>query len=497
MEENVQRVFSIMVAVIVFFLLPMYVAFEKKDDIAYALAVRITSELVENVKNNGYISKKMYDEYVSKMAVTGNTYEINFEHKSYKYNPVICSYSDATYTKLLETFEYDIYKDQYLSTGIISYNGATYGNLVLSYSRSEEVYTENQILDVFATENNIVYTGMNKTDYVNVGVNSIPLNPNLYASGTLGPVYTMNKGDSFTVRVKNTNTTVAEIFFNALTLGMTAKPVPRVYVNYGCTIQSEKYKNWVLANSGYTGSVQEITIAETGKYLLEVWGASGAGNDPSSTVLGSRGGKGGYSKGEIQLTKGTKLYAYVGGKGTGSSGGFNGGGDGGPAANGGGGATDIRLVGGVWNDTISLASRLIVAGGGGGSDDTLVNEVAGGGNDGSGGAGGGTNGGRGYIDGINSATQTFLNNASPAVYVNCAMGGNQYGGSGLQFGYAMPASLPTDVGGGGGGYYGGAPSLHYNGGGGGGSGYIGGVTSGEMQSGVNTGNGSFRITFIN
>lgn len=496
MEENVQRVFSIMIAVIVFFLLPMYVAFEKKDDVAYALAVRITSELVENVKNNGYLSRKMYDEYVSKMAVTGNTYEIKLEHKSYKYNPVICSYSDATYAKLLETFEYDIYKAQY-ANGSITYKGTVYGNLVLSYSKSEEVYTEGEILDVLSTENNIVYTGMAKDIYANVGVNSIPLNPNLYASGTLGPVYTMNKGDSFTIRVKNINTTVAENFFNALTVGMTAEPVPRVYVNYGCTIQNEKYKNWVLANSGYTGSVQEIVINETGRYLLEVWGASGAGNDPASTVLGSRGGKGGYSKGIIQLTRGTKLYAYVGGKGTGSAGGFNGGGDAGPTGNGGGGATDIRLIGGVWNNASSLASRVIVAGGGGGADDTLASEVAGGENDGSGGAGGGTNGGRGYINGILSATQTFLNNASPAVYVTCALGGNQYGGSGLQFGYALPTTIPTDVGGGGGGYYGGSPSQHYNGGGGGGSGYIGGVTSGEMQSGVNTGNGSYRITFVN
>lgn len=496
MEENVQRVFSIMVAVLVFFILPMYIAFEKKDDTAYALAVRITSELVENVKNNGYISKKMYDEYVSKLGVTGNVYEISMEHKSYKYYPVICSYTDATYTKLRETFEYDIYKNQY-ANGAISYNGNVYGNLVLSYSRSEEVYTEAHIVDVLATTNNIVYTGMSPDVYANVGESSIPLNPNLYASGTLGPVYTMNKGDSFTVRIKNKNTTIAEIFFNALTAGMATDKMPRVYVNYGCTVQDEKYKTWVISNSGYTGNVQEITISETGTYLLEVWGASGGGNDPSSTTLGSRGGRGGYSKGRINLTRGTKLYAYVGGKGVGSTGGFNGGGDGGPGGNGGGGATDIRLTGGVWNDPISLNSRIIVAGGGGGADDTLATEVAGGENDGSGGAGGGANGGMGYINGILSPTQTFLNNASPQAYVGCALGGNSTGGNGRQFGYAAPPTIVTDLGGGGGGYYGGNPSLHYNGGGGGGSGYVGGVTSGEMQTGVNTGNGSYRITFVN
>ncbi len=243
MEENVQRVFSIMIAVIVFFLLPVYVAFEKKDDTAYAFALRITSELVENVRNNGYISKKMYDDYVTKLAVTGNVYEIKLEHKAYKYNPVICSYQDATHTKLRETFDYNIYKSGY-AAGSITYNFVNYGNLVLTYSTSQEVYTENEIITVLGQTNNIVYKGMSDAQYASIGVNQMPINPNIYVAGSLESVYTMNRGDSFSIRIKNINTTPAEIFFNALTVGMISQPLPRVYVNYGCTIQNEKYKSW-------------------------------------------------------------------------------------------------------------------------------------------------------------------------------------------------------------------------------------------------------------
>jgi hypothetical protein len=463
MEENVQRIFSIMIAVIVFFLLPMYVAYEKKDDTAYALAVKITSELVENVRNNGYLSRKMYDDYVTKLSVTGNTYEIKIEHKAYKYNPVICSYEDAAHTKLRETFEYGLYKNQY-AVGNITYKGVSYGNLVLSYSKSEEVYTEAQILDVLSVSNNIVYTGMNITDYANVDINTIPINPNIYASGTLGAVYTMNKGDSFTIRLRNTNTTVAEIFFNALTVGMISKPIPRVYVNYGCTIQSEKYKTWVIANNGYTGSVQIVTINETGNYSLEVWGASG-GNDAECV-----GGKGGYAKGKMFLTKGTKLYVYVGGAGksslTNAPGGWNGGGNAGPvgSSGGGGGATDIRLNG------QGLNNRIIVAGGGGGAGHQIVNGV--------GGTGGGTLGGNGTLSTLNGASQ-FSGGTSP--------NGNGTLGQG--------ASHNNDGGGGGGGYYGGGAGNADNGGGGG-SGYVGGVSSGAMLNNENSGNGSFVIKFI-
>ncbi|MEG1705123.1 MAG: glycine-rich protein [Clostridia bacterium] len=494
MEENVQRVFSIIIAVIIFFLLPMYVAFEKKDDVAYALAVKITSELVENVKNNGYISRKMYEDYVSKLGITNNTYEIKMEHKSYKYNPIIYSYTDTTYKKIRETFDYGIYKNEY-KLGSISYKGNTYGNLILSYAKNEEVYTESQILDVLSRDNSGIYTGMSKEAYANIKINDIPLEPNLYTSGALGAIYTMNKGDQFTVRIKNVNTTTAEIFFNALTVGMVTEPIPRVYVNYGSTILAEKYKNWVVANSGYTGNVQEITIAETGNYLLEVWGASGSGNNPDNLNLASRGGKGGYAKGQKYFTKGTRIYAYVGGQGAGDKGGFNGGGNAGPKANGGGGATDIRIIGGAWNDNLSLNSRIIVAGGGGGADDVLTNELPGSLNDGSGGDGGGTNGSKGYING-----SLAIRGVDPIPEYNniqCANGGAQYAFNGLKLGYAENAIFYNDLGGGGGGYYGGAPSKHYNGGGGGGSGFIGGVANGQMQSGTNTGNGMFRITFIN
>lgn len=134
----------------------------------------------------------------------------------------------------------------------------------------------------------------------------------------------------------------------------------------------------------YTGSVQEVTLP-AGKWKLEVWGASGGG---STVVANSEGGKGGYSKGIIQLTTATDLYIYVGGRGTNDdgsytskfelSGGYNGGGFGlswsGTQHNGGGGggATDIR----VGQD--SLYARVIVAGGGGGGSDDGIGGYGGG-----------------------------------------------------------------------------------------------------------------------
>ena len=56
----------------------------------------------------------------------------------------------------------------------------------------------------------------------------------------------------------------------------------------------------------YTGSEQEYTVPEDGYYKIECWGAQGG------TYQYAVGGKGAYTKGIIKLSKGEKLYVYVG-----------------------------------------------------------------------------------------------------------------------------------------------------------------------------------------
>ncbi|MBH8176929.1 glycine-rich protein, partial [Clostridioides difficile] len=201
-------------------------------------------------------------------------------------------------------------------------------------------------------------------------------------------------------------------------------------------------------NFDAVNSAQEI-ILKPGKYKLECWGArGGATGTPLSD--GFYYGKGGYSSGELTLKKETTLYLYVGLDGRkGYS--FNGGGY--AASCSGGGATDIRLVGGTWDNEQSLLSRIIVAGGGGGCYDAY-----------DGGGGGGLKGGigRGW-------------NGRPA------FGGTQYEGGrsipddgscdGL-FGKGATPSKPSPYTGGGGGWYGGACADSSKYGSGGGSGYV-------------------------
>jgi hypothetical protein len=260
MEENVQRVFAVLISVIILFILPIYITFEKKDDLSYSLALNITSKFVENVTNNGYLSYTMYQKFVKDLAATDNIYDIYLEHKTKKYNPVIISYLDSTATVIKGKFDYLTYKDEYYGTGKITVTGPpleVYENLVVSYENNEEIFNERHILDILARTTRVISINMSSLSndaYKAINKDNIPFEPNLYTGNDLNPInpatnnpnplYTLNKGDEFTVRIKNKNTSIATVLFNLLTFGAMQDNNTRVYINYGATVLNENYKDF-------------------------------------------------------------------------------------------------------------------------------------------------------------------------------------------------------------------------------------------------------------
>ncbi len=261
----------------------------------------------------------------------------------------------------------------------------------------------------------------------------------------------------------------------------------------------------------YTGELQSFTASQAGYYAVEMYGASGG-------TAGGAGGFGGALTGYIYLNQNDTLYLQVGSQGTNTwasgntgGGGYNGGGAGSRMQGsgsaylngaGGGGATDIRLVGGTWDDATSLNSRIMVAAGGGGGSYISGNYP-----------GGSATG----LIGANGTGRSMT--VSP--------GGTTTGysfGSGQDGIYATGSWGESGRGGGGAGYYGGyASQTGANGiaGGGAGSSFISGyagvnaITSstdrthtnatkhysnkyfidGEMAAGTNSGNGKVKIAY--
>lgn len=108
-----------------------------------------------------------------------------------------------------------------------------------------------------------------------------------------------------------------------------------------------------------TSGAQEFIVpyGKAGWYKIELWGAPAKNIDATSEA--SR-GRGAYTSGVVYLKENQRLYFHIGSVGGAASDKRNNGGN----ANV-GGATDVRTVGGAWNETTSINSRIMVAGGGG------------------------------------------------------------------------------------------------------------------------------------
>jgi hypothetical protein len=203
---------------------------------------------------------------------------------------------------------------------------------------------------------------------------------------------------------------------------------------------------------GCTGTPQTYYVNFSGSYFIEAYGAQGAGRQSSGDSDAGIGGKGGYAAGKVNLEKGTTLYVYVGCVGSSSDnngpakGGYNGGGYGCSASinepgNGGGGASDVRLIGGSWDNSNGLLSRFIVAGGGGGGGEDSGDF---------GGYGGGISGGLSRYN--QAGTGGVFGKGAHTNYEGGGGGGGWIGGSTRGGSQTIPTSCSTtDTSGGNGG----------------------------------------------
>lgn len=220
-------------------------------------------------------------------------------------------------------------------------------------------------------------------------------------------------------------------------------------------------KNTFTKTFEYEGKYKTFIAPMDGEYKIELWGASGG------DANGAKGGKGAYTKGNIELIKGEVLYIYVGQVGESSDNiaeekvfksTFNGGGQGfqniWTFSASGGGATDIRLEivsNGLWDDFNSLKSRIMVAAGGGGGEKFAKLSA--------GGYGGALEGGEGLIsDAVIEDDNRILKNTTGGTQTSggetndrkTVFSNGKFGSGGFSTGTAS---------GGGGGYYGGAGGI--------------------------------------
>ncbi len=186
MKDTLSIIIATILLVILLIILPLYNYFERQDDMSYNVALKSVTALVDEVTQNGYLDQTIYDKFIDRLAQTGNTYDIEIEAQ-----------------KRIITFDPNSEEERFIEQYKSYFNKDIFN--------SETGHTSN-IID---TDNSL------KND-----------------------IFFLDEGDRFSVRIKNTNTTMASAILSSITTNV---PTEKIDISYGAIVKNNNWKNTVIS----------------------------------------------------------------------------------------------------------------------------------------------------------------------------------------------------------------------------------------------------------
>lgn len=111
MEETTVSVIGLIIAAIIMFIVPIILISDISDDISELVVQTATAEFVSDVIKTGEITSRRYQQFVSSLQSSGNTYEIDMEVKILDENT--SKYvTDISPTEIGNNTYYSIYTSQ-------------------------------------------------------------------------------------------------------------------------------------------------------------------------------------------------------------------------------------------------------------------------------------------------------------------------------------------------------------------------------------------------
>lgn len=113
MGDSLITVVAIFLAAILMFIFPLMSLAERTDDISSLAVQTATTEFVDNVRMTGKMTLEDYDAYLSELASTGNSFDIEILIQELDENPGKKT-TQAEVTKIGENLYYNTYTTQVL-----------------------------------------------------------------------------------------------------------------------------------------------------------------------------------------------------------------------------------------------------------------------------------------------------------------------------------------------------------------------------------------------
>ena len=111
MGDTLTIIVVIFLGAILMFVFPLMTIAERTDDISELAVQTATTEYVESIKKTGKITLDSYDQYLSTITATGNSFEVEMLVQQLDENPGMKT-TQAETTKIGENLYYNKYKSE-------------------------------------------------------------------------------------------------------------------------------------------------------------------------------------------------------------------------------------------------------------------------------------------------------------------------------------------------------------------------------------------------
>ena len=111
MGDSLITIVAIFLAAILMFVFPLMSLAERTDDISSLAVQTATTEFVDNVRTTGKMTLTDYDQYLSDINATGNSFDVDVLIQQLDENPGVKT-TQAEATKIGENLYYNIYTTQ-------------------------------------------------------------------------------------------------------------------------------------------------------------------------------------------------------------------------------------------------------------------------------------------------------------------------------------------------------------------------------------------------
>ena len=111
MGDSLITIIAIFLAAILMFVFPLMSMSERTDDVSQLAVQTATTDFVDKVKTTGKLTLEDYDKYISTIASTGNSFDVEVEVQLLDENPGVKT-TEAESTKIGENLYYNLYTSQ-------------------------------------------------------------------------------------------------------------------------------------------------------------------------------------------------------------------------------------------------------------------------------------------------------------------------------------------------------------------------------------------------